>query len=104
VVRNRHSGFSSPAERVEKNPEIKHFRDTGVLVSRLRSIERVIYHETEQVPHLPPWRLAICLDCQHCFDGVTHERCTACESKRVASLDSIIENWNQFRKAPTPVQ
>ncbi len=87
---------------MEKNPEIKHFRDTGLLVSRLRTIDHVIYHETEQVPHLPPWRLSMCLDCQHCFDGVTHERCTVCESKRVASLDAIVANWDQFRKAPTP--
>ena len=64
----------------------------------------MIYHETEQVPHLPPWRVAVCPDCPHCFDGVPPERCTVCESKRVASLDSIIENWHEYRKAPTPVQ
>jgi hypothetical protein len=102
VVRNRTFRISAPAAGVQKNPEIKHFRDTGVLVSRLRTIERVIYHETEQVPHLPPWRLAVCLDCQHCFDGVTHERCTACESKHVAALDAILENLQEFRKALTP--
>ena len=68
----------------------------------MRTIEHVIYHETEQVPYMPPWRVAVCLDCQHCFDGVTNERCTACESKRVALLGAIIENWDQFGKAPTP--
>ena len=70
----------------------------------MRAVERVIYHETERVPHLPPWRVAVCLDCQHCFDGVTYERCTVCESGRVASLDAIVANWDQYRKAPTSAE
>lgn len=57
----------------------------------------------ERGPHLPPWRLAVCLDCQHCFDGVTYERCTMCESRRVASIETLIKNWHRFRGAPSPV-
>ena len=65
------------------------------------TVEHVIYHENERVPHLPPWRLAVCLDCQHCFDGVTYERCTVCEGKRVATLDAILGNLPEFRKVLT---
>lgn len=48
--------------------------------------------------HLPPWRIGVCLLCQHCFDAIEHERCTRCESKQVASLDTILDNWEKFRK------
>jgi hypothetical protein len=60
----------------------------------------VIFHNdgSSQVPHLPPWRLGVCLDCQHCFDTVEHERCTACASRRIATIDTILENWHKFGK------
>lgn len=61
----------------------------------------MIYHEDGKVPHLPPWRVGVCLDCYHCFDSVEHPRCTACEGKRIAPFDSILENWHTFRGVPT---
>ncbi len=51
--------------------------------------------------HLPPWRVGVCLDCYHCFDCVEYPRCTACEGKRFAPFDSILENWRTFREVPT---
>ena len=87
------------------NPENADLRDTGALVSSLHRNPDVIYHhdgEGQRAPHLPPWRLGICLDCQHCFDAVEHERCTACESRRFATLDMILQNWNEFGKVLSP--
>ena len=62
----------------------------------------VIYHDDEKPPHLPPWKVGVCLDCYHCFDSIDHERCTACKGKRIASFDSMLESWHAFRKVPTP--
>lgn len=40
----------------------------------------------------------MCLDCQHSFDYIELERCPLCECKRVASLETILDNWARFRK------
>ena len=54
--------------------------------------------KTEKPQHLPPWRIGVCLDCQHSFDYIELERCPLCECRRVASLEKILDNWASFRK------
>lgn len=48
--------------------------------------------------HLPPWRVGVCLACYHCFDMVANDRCTHCDSRLIASFDTILTFWKDFRK------
>jgi hypothetical protein len=76
------------------------------LVSGLRLLTGMIHYQGsggERGTHLPTWRLAVCLDCQHCFDSVLYERCTMCESRRIASIETAIKNWQRFSRAPSLV-
>ena len=105
VDENRQLTGGACGSSAGKNPESKHLRATCELVSSLHSNPDVIYHndsDTQRASHLPPWRLGVCLDCQHCFDAVEHERCTFCESRRIVTLDMIFQNWSQFGKVLSP--
>lgn len=86
-----------------KGPEISNFGTARRLVSGLRSVTGMILYQGsgDRGPHLPTWRLAVCLDCQHCFDGVTNERCTMCESRRVAPIETVIKNWHRLSRSPS---
>jgi len=55
-------------------------------------------NDSEKPQHFPPWRVGVCLNCQHCYDYVGLERCPLCGSKRVASIETIVENWHLFPK------
>jgi hypothetical protein len=75
-----------------KGPEISNFGTARRLVSGLRSVTGMILYQGsgDRGPH-----------CQHCFDGVTNERCTMCESRRVAPIETVIKNWHRLSRSPS---